>query len=137
MSRVKSQALNSWALSFPVKKVFCFGKLVLSCLFLFLFFMTQSQSVKTGNLIGVYMLLPIVSNNREISCGWIKCVAESKRVKNIWPHHPNVNTNYCYIHDGFYSIFSESLKCFLFFNHEVDSIVHSTFTSPTWFQLWC
>ena len=52
--------------------------------------MTQSQSVKTGNLMGVY----------------------------------------CYIHDGFYSIFSESLKCFLFFNHEVDSIVHSTITPP-------
>ena len=96
------------------------------------------KSVKTGNLMGVYVLLPIVSNHRETSCGWIKCVAKRKRVKimiNIWPHHPYVNTNYCYIHDGFYSIFSESLKCFLFFNHEVYSIVHSTFTSPKWISI--
>ena len=93
----------------------CFASGIGVELSLFFLFMTQSQSVKTVNLMGVYVLLPMVSNNRETSCGWMKCVAESKRVKNIWPPHPNVNTNYCYIHYGFYSIFSESLKCFLFF----------------------
>ena len=31
--------------------------------------MTQSQSVKTGNLMGVYVPPPIVSNHRETSCG--------------------------------------------------------------------
>ena len=104
-------------------KCFCFGKLVLSCLCFFYFLWLSLKSVKAGNLMGVYVLFPIVSNNRETSRGWMKCVAESKRVKNIWPPHPNVNTNYCYIHYGFYSIFSESLKCFLFFNQEVDYIV--------------
>ena len=54
---------------------------------------------------------------------WLNQMCGSKRVKNLMGV-------YCYIHDGFYSIFSESLKCFLFFNHEVDSIVHSTITSP-------
>ena len=54
---------------------------------------------------------------------WLNQMCGSKRVKNLMGV-------YCYIHDGFYSIFSESLKCFLFFNHEFDSIVHSTITSP-------
>ena len=47
----------------------CFASEIGVELSLFFLFMTQSQSVKTVNLMGVYVLLPMVSNNRETSCG--------------------------------------------------------------------